>query len=415
MRTILHSDCNNFYASVECAFDPKLRGKPIAVCGDPKERHGIVLAKSELAKKCGIRTGDALWIARQKCPDLVVLPPCGEKYVRFSRIMRSIYSEYSHQVEPFGLDESWLDVSGSSMDGCEIASRLRARAKEELGITLSIGISFNKVFAKLGSDLHKPDATTVITDKNFREKIWPLPADNLLFIGKQTMQKLRDYGIRTIGDIANADPASLHALLGVNGDTLYAYASGRDEAPVLPLYEEDTVKSVGNSTTPAFDITDTADAQRIIYLLSDSVAERMRKQGFSCRLVTLWIRDTELRSRTHQMQLKSPTDLSLIIAHTALTLLSQCWNERFPLRSLGVQCADLITARDQVQLSILKSKTAKRQAILEKTVDQLRSRFGHDILRRGAVLGNVPSIHMDAASGGSLSAANMAAIHRRDL
>lgn len=416
MRTILHSDCNNFYASVECAFDPTLRGKPVAVCGDPGERHGIVLAKSDAAKKCGIRTGETVWSARQKCPELILLPPCGEKYVRFSRMMRKIYAEYSNQVEAFGLDESWLDVSGSALDGQEIASRLRRRAREELGITLSIGISFNKVFAKLGSDLHKPDATTIISEQNYRQKIWPLPADNLLFIGRQTAHKLHAYGLHTIGDVAQASPATLHALLGQNGDMLYAYASGQDSAPVLPLYEDSSVKSIGNSTTPAFDIAGTADARRILYQLADSVAERMRQDGLCSSLVTLSLRDTTLHTRTHQTVLRTPTMLSSAIAQAAFALLMQVWDPNVPLRSLGIQCGGLRPLHASAQLSLLQSPAAARQIRLEKTIDQLRARFGHNALQRGAAL---PAKPLDPAAEGlsaaGLAAANMAAIHGRGL
>lgn len=413
MRTILHSDCNNFYASVECAYDPALRGKAIAVCGDPQARHGIVLAKSDKAKKCGIRTGEAIWIAKQKCPDLVIVPPDGEKYVRYSRMMRQIYAEYSNQIEPFGLDESWLDVSGSPMDGVEIASHLRRRAREELGITLSIGVSFNKIFAKLGSDLHKPDATTVITADNYKEKIWPLPAEELLFIGRSTSHKLHDFGLRTIGDIVHSNPDSLHALLGKNGDTLYAYASGKDETPVLPLDQVDDVKSVGNSTTPAFDITDTADARRILYLLCDSVAERLRKQQLCCRSLTLWLRDTELHSITHQMQLGAPCDLSSVLAEAAMALLSQAWTGDKPLRSIGVQGGALIARHACAQVTLLPDLRLQRHETLEKTGDLLRARFGRNALYRGILMKGCEALAV--APDARLAASNMSAIHRRDL
>lgn len=412
MRTILHSDCNNFYASVECAYTPSLRGKPIAICGDPEARHGIVLAKSEEAKKCGVRTGETIWTAKQKCPDLLVIPPCGEKYVRFSHMMRQIYAEYSNQIEPFGLDESWLDVSGSARSGVEIASTLRRRAKEELGISLSIGVSFNKIFAKLGSDMHKPDATTVISAQNYQQKIWPLPAKDLLFIGRSTSHKLHEYGLDTIGDIVRSDPEALHALLGKNGDTLYAYAAGKDETPVLPLDHADDVKSVGNSTTPAFDITDTADAQRILYLLCDSVAERLRRQRLRCRTLTLWLRDTELRSTTHQMKLKAPADLSIVLIDAAMLLLRQSWNQARPLRSLGVQGGDLVSAQAGAQLSLMPDPLLQRHAVLEKTADQLCARFGKNALYRGVLMQQ--SAPLRVSPDASLAAANMSAIHRRE-
>ena len=407
MRTILHSDCNNFYASVECVYDPKLRGKPIAVCGDPAERHGIVLAKSDAAKKCGVKTGEAIWMARKKCPDLLVVPPCGEKYVRFSHMMRDIYGEYSDRVEPFGLDESWLDISGR--DGLEIASRLRKRAKKELGITLSVGVSFNKVFAKLGSDMHKPDATTVISPENYREKIWPLPASDLLFIGRATMGRLYAFGLRTIGDIVRSDPETLRTVFGKNGETLYGYAAGKDDSPVMPVDQHDDIKSVGNSTTPAFDIGDYEDARRVLYLLCDSVAERMRKKQVRCRTVTLWVRDTELNSATHQMKLRRPTDLSAALIEASLQLLRESWDGQRPLRSLGVQGCDLLEKEKCDQLSIFQEQKARRQAILEQTVDQVHARFGADALYRGILLKEQHHL-LRVAPDSNLAATNMAAL-----
>lgn len=408
MRTILHSDCNNFYASVECVYAPELRGKPIAVCGDPDQRHGIVLAKSEAAKKCGVKTGEAIWMARQKCPELTVVPPCGEKYVRFSHILREMYGEYSSRVEPFGLDESWLDVSG--LDGVAIASTLRRRAWKELGITLSVGVSFNKVFAKLGSDMHKPDATTVISPENYRQKIWPLPASDLLFIGRSTMHRLYSYGLNTIGDIVRSTPETMRAMLGKNGDTLYAYATGQDNAPVLPIQPEDGTKSVGNSTTPAFDIGDMDDARRVVYLLCDSVGMRLRKKGFRCATVTLWLRDTELRCATHQMKLSRPTDLSAVLAEAALRLLRESWQQDKPLRSLGVQGGDLTSARSADQTLLVPDRKIQRQTAIEKTADQLHARFGASALYRGILLRQQNDL-MRVAPDSNLAAANLSAIH----
>jgi len=386
MRIILHSDCNNFYVSVECADAPSLRGKPMAVCGDPCERHGIVLAKSEAAKKYGIQTGETVFSARQKCPQLIVLPPSGEKYAAFSRKLQRMYMEYTDLIEPFGLDECWLDVSRSGMDGVEIASRLRQRAKEEFGITLSVGVSFNKVFAKLGSDLHKPDATTVISPGNFREKIWPLPAGDLLFIGHSAAHRLKEYGLSTIGDIVHADPEVLRFILGKNGDTLQAYAAGNDETPVLPLYRQDDIKSIGNSTTPAFDIVDFQDAYRILTVLCDQIAHRMRKHRLRCSAISLSLRDTQLHVSTHQMQLAFPTNLSDALCQSAMQLLQDRWHAAFPLRSLGVQGTHLLQENDGEQLFLLDTPSLQRRAALEKTADQLQAQFGRQALFRGIQL-----------------------------
>lgn len=412
MRTILHSDCNNFYASVECVFDPSLRGKPVAVCGDVSERHGIVLAKSEAAKRCGIKTGDAVWEARQKCPELIILPPHGDQYVRFSRMMRALYGEYTNQIEPFGLDESWLDVTGNALDGVEIASQLRRRAKEELGITISVGVSFNKVFSKLGSDMHKPDATTVISRDNFKKKVWPLPAGELLFIGRSTVKRLQHYGMKTIGDIARSQPGLLRSVFGKGGDMIYSYACGLDESPVMPVDESSEVKSVSNSTTPPFDIDNETDARRILYMLSDSVASRMREQHVKGQTVSLWVRGADLQSFERQLTLAQPTDLAKMICSAALQLLYANWNLRTPLRSLGVRCSNLICDMQENALLSSSDASSVRQSILENTVDDIRRRFGVASLQRGCTLTksrvlNVTDIHEN------LSAANMSAIHGR--
>ena len=412
MRTILHSDCNNFYASVECVFDPSLRGKPVAVCGDPSERHGIVLAKSEPAKRCGVKTGEPIWEARLKCPDLIIVPPNGEKYVRFSKMMRALYSEYTNQIEPFGLDESWLDVTGNALDGVQIASELRRRAKEAFGITISVGVSFNKVFSKLGSDMHKPDATTVISPENFREKVWPLPASELLFIGRSTSSRLWHYGIRTIGDIARSERATLHSILGKGGDMLHAYACGLDESPVMQAHESSEVKSVSNSTTPPFDVDNEADARRILYILSDSVASRLREQHLKGQTISLWMRTAALQSYERQVKLSEPTDLAKVICKTALQLLYSNWDMHSPLRSLGIRSSDLHFSTQESVLLTPPEITLARQATLERTVDDIRRRFGVSSLQRGCTITQTRPVSVDDIHF-NVSAANMSAIHGR--
>ncbi|MBP1763246.1 MAG: polymerase [Firmicutes bacterium] len=256
-RTILHVDLNNFYASVECLYRPELRNFPVAVTGDAEARHGIILAKNQLAKLAGVTTGEAIWQARQKCPRLICLPPDFRKYLRFSRLARTIYADYTDQIEPFGIDEAWLDVTGSIQlfgTGPEIADTIRQRLRSELGITASIGASYNKIFAKLGSDMKKPDATTVITAENFRNIVWPLPAGELLYVGRSTQRKLKSRFINTIGDLAKADPRNLRLLLGVWGETLRQFANGLDTSPVRLSGEESIIKSIGNSTTTPRDL-----------------------------------------------------------------------------------------------------------------------------------------------------------------
>ncbi len=386
MRTILHSDCNNFYASVETVYDPSLRGKPVAVCGDPSMRHGIVLAKNGPAKACGIITGEAVHQAVKKCPTLTVVLPHHRLYLRFSRMMREIYRSYTDRVEPFGLDESWLDVSDSALSGAEIAARIRRRAKEELGITVSVGISFNKVFAKLASDIRKPDATTLITPDNYREKIWPLPVGSLLFVGSATQKKLAAHGMRTVGDVALASPYMLKEIFGKGGEMLGAYARGQDASPVLRAGEEDELKSIGNSTTTPQDIADIDEARQIIYLLADSVATRLRAHGLMGRTVAIWVRDTALSAYERQTRLSLPCDLSCDIAACAVQLLRASYDWALPLRSLGVRVCDLVPTETGRQVFALTMAAQARFRALENGLDEIRQRFGSAAVQRAMLV-----------------------------
>lgn len=386
VRTILHSDCNSFYASVETAENLSLAGQPVAVCGDPKLRHGIILAKSALAKKFGVITGEAVWQARQKCPGLILIPADQRKYLLYSRKMRAIYKRYTHRVEPFGLDESWLDVSGHALSGEEIAAQIRNSAREELGITVSVGVSFNKVFAKLGSDMRKPDATTVITPENFRAKVWPLPVEDLLYVGRATQRRLAGLGLYTIGDLACAQDALIDALLGKNGRTLQRFARGLDEDPVLCAEEADEIKSIGNSTTTPHDLCTEEEAKAVLYLLADSVAARLRAHGMTCRTVSVWMRDSELNSVSRQCRLPLASDSGSDIARAALGLLRAHYGWHLPLRSLGVCGSDLLSSQAMVQLPLWTPPKAQRERALEGALDGIRSRWGHNAIRRGLML-----------------------------
>ena len=255
MRKILHSDMNNFYASVECMLNPSLKGYPVAVCGSVEERHGIVLAKNYPAKAYGVATGEAVWQAKEKCPDLIVVPPHYEEYIKYSKLAREIYQRYTNQVEPYGMDECWLDITGFGVgDPTAVAHEIRNTIKSELGLTVSVGVSFNKIFAKLGSDMKKPDAVTTIPHDTFREKIWSLPASDLLFVGRATKRFLDRFCIRTIGDLANTQPEFLKSHIGVNGLKLWRYANGYDDSPVMKQDYKSPVKSVGHGTTTVEDL-----------------------------------------------------------------------------------------------------------------------------------------------------------------
>lgn len=384
---ILHCDMNNFYASVECLFQPALRDKPVAVAGDPMERHGIVLAKNNLAKQFGIQTGDPLWMARQKCPDVIFTPPHYDRYIDFSQMAHEIYEEYTDKVESFGLDECWLDVSESIHlygDGRQIADELRSRIRSELGITASVGVSYNKIFAKLGSDLHKPDATTVIGE-DFREKIWHLPADMLLYVGKATYSKLLKYGIQTIGDLAQTDLSFLERLLGKNGIMLWCFANGLDTSPVSHSHSLPIIKTIGNSTTAPRDLVLETDIKIILYILAESVAERMRKEKLFCRSVQISIRDSTLHAYQRQGRLIYPTCISSEIFQKAYELYRNNPPDQ-PVRSMGVRACNLIF-RDYQQLSFLPNAVKRQKSEdLEHAIDDIRRRFGHFSVQRGIML-----------------------------
>lgn len=387
-RTILHIDLNNFYASCECLYNPSLWGKPVAVCGDAEARHGIVLAKNYPAKAFGVKTGDVIWEARQKCPGLIVLPADFRKYLRFSRLAKAICADYTDQIESFGVDECWIDVSASTAlfgSGPVIADTIRRRMREEIGITASVGVSWNKIFAKLGSDMKKPDATTVITEDNFRELVWPLPVGELLYVGRSTRKKLQNRAILTIGDLAQRDVHSLRLLLGVWGETLHTFANGLDSSPVRQVGEESVIKSVGNSTTAVRDLLNIEDVKMLVYVLSESVAARLRRHGLKCKTVAISVRDNELFHFDRQAKLTVPTYVSGDIATKAIEIFvaNYCWDK--PIRSLGVRGADLVTAAGHVQLDLFdRDKTAAE--MLEKSIDSIRKRYGAYSVQRCSML-----------------------------
>lgn len=385
-RAVLHSDCNNFFASVETVYDPSLRSVPMAVCGDPEKRHGIILAKNQLAKRYGVQTGEPIWQAKQKCGTLRLVPPHFDRYLAFSRAVRGIYGRYTDQVESFSLDECWLDVTGSRAlfgDGPRIADELRESVRRELGITVSVGVSFNKVFAKLGSDLKKPDATTVITPQDFREKLWPLPASDLLFVGRATQRALASVGVFTIGELARCDCALLERSLGKAGDTLWAYANGLDTSPVSVVGETAAIKSIGNSTTAPRDLTGPEDVKLVFGALCDSVAGRLRGCGFRCTVVTISVRDTQLRWFERQQKLTSPTCVTRELMEAAMQLYRGNCAPDAPIRSLGVRASGLVSG-DAPQLSLYaEAARAEREERMELAVDRVRQRYGREAVFAG--------------------------------
>lgn len=378
-RVILHSDCNSFYASVECLHRPEIRDKPVAVGGDVEQRHGIILAKNQIAKKYNIKTGEALWQARQKCPDLVIVPPRFGLYMRFSKLARQIYFDYTDQVEPFGLDECWLDVTGSAVkgDGMSIAQEISARIKYELGITVSIGVSYNKIFAKLGSDYKKPDAITRIGKDNYKDIAWPLPVGDLLYVGRATQRKLVNFGIHTIGELAATPREILCSNFGKWGDVLHCFSNGHDSSPVAVFDNSPLVKSIGNSTTTPRDLENDADVKIILYVLADSVARRLREQGFKGRTVCISVRDNELSSFTRQHTLKSYTSITSEIARAGLELFRKHYRWYKPIRSIGISITDLVCDTMPTQTDLYcDERSRERKEHLDTTVDWLKNRFG---------------------------------------
>ena len=323
-RVILHCDQNCFFASVELLSHPDLRDVPMAVCGDPASRHGIILAKNEPAKRFGIQTAETVWQARRKCPSLVLLPPHHKLYREYSVRVNELYGQYTDLVEPFGIDESWLDITGSMHlfggDPVAIADELRRRVREELGLSISVGVSFNKIFAKLGSDYKKPDATTLISPENWQEIVWPLPVGAMLFVGRSAQRTLAQYGVETIGQLAACRPEMLEKLLGKLGRQMHEYANGLDRSPVRPQAEREPVKSVGNGTTFPHDLTRWEEVRAGLAALSDSVAMRLRRQGLYCSGVQVTIKDSSFCSISRQKRLESPTRLMKDIQRAAMEL-----------------------------------------------------------------------------------------------
>lgn len=394
-RTILHCDMNSFYASVELLEHPELDGKPVAVCGDPHSRHGIILAKNEEAKKYKVQTAETIWQARRKCPDLILLAAHHYKYERFSKIINAIYLRYTDLVEPFSIDESWLDVTGSlskfGLTGKEIADEIRETVKAETGLRQSVGVSFNKIFAKMGSDYKKPDATTVITRENYKDILWPLPARDLIFVGKSTAAKLESLNIRTIGAIAQADPSMLHRVFGKHGDEMYRYANGLEDSPVARYDAAREYKSVGNGITFRRNLQGREDVRTAVVSLSDRVSVRLRKHGLRASGVKVDIKDPNLRTISRQMRLESSTNSSAEIAKAAMDLIDRNWRYTDPIRLITVTGINISEGMPEEQISlfepVLEEKRKQNEAI-DAAMDSIRDKFGKYSIMHGGALGN---------------------------
>lgn len=389
-RVILHCDLNNFFASVSLLFNPTLKNMPVAVCGDKENRHGIVLAKNETAKKFGVKTAEAIFEAKAKCPELVILPPIYDKYVEYSEKAHKIYEKYTDMIEPFGIDECWLDVTGSTLlygDGEKIANKIRNEIKEKLGITISVGVSFNKIFAKLGSDMKKPDAVTVISKENFRDKVWGLPITDLLFVGNKTYEKLRMSGINTIGDITCCDDETLKRLLGKNGLELKKYALGEDDSPVITPTDEYKPKSIGKSTTEGKDFTEYEDVWKAFLKFSQYICDHLRMKDLYAGGVGVHIRTATLEVKNYRKTFNDTTNSSLIFAKRAFELFKESYDFHEPLRSVGITAINLKDGKSAVQQDIFgDDKINENAEKIEDSIYNVRKKFGKSSIKRGRVI-----------------------------
>lgn len=392
-KIILHSDLNCFYASVEMMLNPELRGKAVAVCGATEDRHGIVLAKSEAAKKAGVKTGMVNREARSLCPGLIMVPPQYDQYLKYSKLTRSIYQRFTDQVEPYGMDECWLDITGCSSicgDGMEAAQTIRRTVKEELGLTVSVGVSFNKIFAKLGSDMKKPDAVTEITKENFHTKVWPLPASDLLYVGRATDAKLANYGIRTIGDIAAADPKFLKRLLGVNGLALWKYASGLDDARVMHKDFVSPVKSVGHGITCYADLETSDEVWKVMLELSQDIGHKLRVHELSATGVQISIRGNDLGGRQFQAKLSHSTQSPMVIARKARELFELNYRWSTPVRAVCVRAINLVPQNQPEQIDLFTDMAyLDRMNRLDLAIEEIRRRFGKRAVYSACLMGDL--------------------------
>ena len=392
-RIILHCDMNSFFASVELLEHPELKNKPMAVCGNPENRHGIILAKNELAKSFGVVTAETISSAIKKCPTLALISPHMEKYKFFCNKINRIYMDYTDMVEPYSIDESWLDVTGSQKlfgTGKEIADTIRERVKMELGLTLSAGVSYNKIFAKMGSDYKKPNATTVITRGNYKNILWPISVGEMFFVGKATENKLNSIGIMTIGDLAESDPKVLKSLLGKQGELIYNYSNGYDNSPVNFCNQKNKIKTVGNGITFKRNLVTTEDILTAVTSLSDKVAGRLRKYGLKAFGVKLDIKDPYFKTISRQQQLDMPTNLAENIRTISLNILNNSWNKSDPIRLLTITAINLQDESQSEQISIFSELSMGNEngEKIERTMDTIRKRFGNSSITFAQIIGN---------------------------
>jgi DNA polymerase-4 len=392
-KIILHSDLNNFYASVECLNNPKLRNKFVAVCGSQEERHGIVLAKNQRAKMMGVQTGEAIWQAKQKCPDLVIVPPNFDEYLKYSRLVREVYYQYTDLIEPFGMDECWLDVTGSTGlfgDGSQIAHKIRECVKKEIGLTVSVGVSFNKIFAKLGSDIKKPDAVTCIEKDSFKERVWNLPASNLLGVGRATAARLGKYNIKTIGELANTNPKYLKNWFGVNGVKLWGYANGFDDSRVAPFDYKSPIKSIGHGITCVADLVNDYEVWRVMLELTQDISRKLRANELLAGGVSIAVKDNTLFYKEYQCKMNIPTHSTMEIAKEAFKLFQKNYNWQNHIRAVTVRVIQLMSKHIPRQISLFSDETTRdKTEKIESAMEKIRERFGKHAVTYACLLGDL--------------------------
>ena len=392
-RVILHSDMNACYASIEAKLNPKLKGIPMAVAGSPENRHGIILAKSEEAKRMGVKTGEAIWQAQAKCPGIRLVPPHYEEYLKHSKMARNLYYEYTNQVEPFGLDECYLDVTGSTHlfgSGEEIANEIRQRMKKELGITVSIGVSFCKIFAKLASDMKKPDAITIISEDNFKEKVWPLEIREMVGIGRATEGKLNKIGIFTLGDLAHAPAETLKSILGINGVYLWQYANGLDIRPVVDRDHTEPIKSIGNSSTCKRDLNNNEEVFNVMQELAFSVSRRLREAKLEACGVEVFVRNSELQSWNFSSSMEMASQSSIILVKKSIEIFKEKYNWSFPVRAVGVRAINLCNEGSAKQMDVfLNHESFKKSEDIDTTLYNIRKKYGKESITFAALKGDI--------------------------
>ncbi|MCR5529451.1 MAG: DNA polymerase IV [Saccharofermentans sp.] len=406
-RTVFHIDQNCYFASVEMISHPEYKNVPMAVAGDEEKRHGIILAKNELASKAGVKTAEAIWEAKRKCPDLITIPSHYDLYVSISKKLKAMYTEYTDLVESFGIDECWLDVTDycKGKDPVMVADEIRARVRNEFSLTCSVGVSFNKVFAKLGSDYKKPDATTYISEDNYKDIVWPLPVSDLLFAGKKSASRLSEINVRTIGDLANADKDYISDYLGKAGVMLWQYANGNDDSPVARADYERELKSINNSTTTPEDMVTPEQVYGTLHGLCSGTAARLRRRGLEAGGIALYVRDRDLNKYEHQKGLLIPTDSAKDLFEAARVLFDESYDWHAPIRSIGIKCSKLTKAGSGSQISLFEvQEETQRSRKINDAIDKINSRYGSGTVKNLAELGGMADYDRDPLrkEGGTL-------------